>query len=580
MKITFRVWILAISLALAAITIINGSSFYRILAGVIILLIPFVLTRVDSRAGKIIAIIILTLSFVYVVYASAETGVVVSSVGKNSTAFNEGLRQGMVITSINSEVIEDVNSYIKVMGETLPSAEEKKIVITTKDGEIILLTNKTLNITVEDTKPTTIKTGLDLSGGARALIRPDKELNSNEMSDLIAITSNRLNVFGLSDITVRGVTDLEGVNFMLVEVAGVTPTDLEELVAKQGKFEARIGNGTVGGSSVIFSNSSGTNISEETISGLEVNVSERGKLVFRGGEGDISDVCRNRAECSGVIGCSDNQGEFICNFRFTIFLTPDAAETHASVTQEIPLDDSGQYLTERLYLYVDDAEVDSLLIGSDLRGQVTTQISIQGSGVGLTEDEANDDARASMKKLQTILITGSLPYKLHLEKLDSISPSLGREFTKNIIFLAVIVFVVICALLFIRYRRLKITLAVILTVLSEATLTLAVAALIRWNLDAPSIAGIIAGMGVGINDQIIILDESISKEDAGLGERIRRALFIILGAFFTIVAAMLPLFWAGTGLLRGFALTTIIGVTVGILITRPAFADIIKRISE
>ena len=43
---------------------------------------------------------------------------------------------------------------------------------------------------------------------------------------------------------------------------------------------------------------------------------------------------------------------------------------------------------------------------------------------------------------------------------------------------------------------------------------------------------------------------------------------------------MLPLFWAGAGMLRGFALTTIIGVTGGILITRPAFADILKRIQK
>jgi len=34
------------------------------------------------------------------------------------------------------------------------------------------------------------------------------------------------------------------------------------------------------------------------------------------------------------------------------------------------------------------------------------------------------------------------------------------------------------------------------------------------------------------------------------------------------------------GLLRGFALTTIISVTIGILITRPAFAEIVKRIQK
>ena len=104
--------------------------------------------------------------------------------------------------------------------------------------------------------------------------------------------------------------------------------------------------------------------------------------------------------------------------------------------------------------------------------------------------------------------------------------------------------------------------------------------MIGWNLDAPSIAGIIAGMGTGVNDQIVIIEESVSNKHINLRERIKRALFIILGAFFTIIAAMLPLFWAGAGMLKGFALTTIIGVTVGILITRPAFAEIIKRIEE
>ncbi|MDP2951624.1 MAG: protein translocase subunit SecD, partial [bacterium] len=99
-----------------------------------------------------------------------------------------------------------------------------------------------------------------------------------------------------------------------------------------------------------------------------------------------------------------------------------------------------------------------------------------------------------------------------------------------------------------------------------------------WNLDAPSIAGIIAGMGMGVNDQIVIIDESVSGKTESIKERIKRALFVIVGAFLTIVAAMLPLFWAGAGLLRGFAFTTLISVSVGILITRPAFADIIKKI--
>jgi len=84
-----------------------------------------------------------------------------------------------------------------------------------------------------------------------------------------------------------------------------------------------------------------------------------------------------------------------------------------------------------------------------------------------------------------------------------------------------------------------------------------------------------------VDDQIIILDEAGgAQESSSLKERIKRALFVIIGAFLTIVAAMIPLFWAGAGMLRGFALTTIIGVSVGILVTRPAFADIVRMLKE
>jgi preprotein translocase subunit SecD len=233
-----------------------------------------------------------------------------------------------------------------------------------------------------------------------------------------------------------------------------------------------------------------------------------------------------------------------------------------------------------LQLILDDKLVDTLLISEGLKGSETTTISISGSGTGATKEEAYNSAQTNMKKLQTILITGSLPYKLEIVKLDSASPILGKQFTKNIIYLGLVVFSIVSILLFIKYRKIKITLAVILTMFSEALITLGIAALIKWNLDAPSIAGIIAGMGTGVNDQIVIIDESVSEGQENLKEKIKRAFFIIIGAFFTIIAAMLPLFWAGAGLLRGFALTTIIGVCVGILITRPAFGEIIKKIQE
>jgi preprotein translocase subunit SecD len=87
-------------------------------------------------------------------------------------------------------------------------------------------------------------------------------------------------------------------------------------------------------------------------------------------------------------------------------------------------------------------------------------------------------------------------------------------------------------------------------------------------------------VGTGIDSQLIVLDEANQKESLSLKEKLRRAFKIILGAYFTALVALLPLIWAGAGLLKGFAITTIIGISVGVLITRPAFTDIIRFIEE
>lgn len=504
-KLTFRIWILIIALFLAALMIFNWNTMFT-------------------------------------------SGVEVKSIERNSTAYLKGIRQGMVIQEINSKVIESQEDYISAISETFNSGNETRVSIKTDQDTFIFLANNLTEIIVEPISRTKVKTGLDLSGGTRAIIRPENfTATQAQIDDLVSITDQRLNAFGLNDVTVRSAKDLGGDTFMIVEIASATPSDIKNLLGQQGKFEAKVGNATV----------------------------------FEGGNKDVSDVCRNDATCSGVRECFASQGGYVCNFDFVIYLNENAAQKHANVTSRLGLDGTGKYLNESLYLFVDNNEVDSLLISSGLRGQVTTEILIQGSGSGTTRDEAIKVAKENMNRLQTILLTGSLPYKLEIVKLDTISPTLGKEFEKNIIFLAAIVFCIISIALFIKYRRIKVTLAVILTMFSEAFLTLAIASFIKWNLDASAIAGIIAGMGTGVNDQILIVDETLSGEQTSesIKQKVKRALFIIVGAFLTIIAAMLPLFWAGAGMLRGFALTTIIGVSVGIIITRPAFADIIKKIA-
>lgn len=480
---------------------------------------------------------------------SFSSGVVVTSIEVNSTAYEQGLRPGMKIDQINSIEISTEEDYFNALSNIFKN-EEVKVDILSENQHIIFLATEPPALTVGETPKSKIKTGLDLSGGARAVVRAEnKSISDAEIDDLVSITSERLNAFGLKDTTVKSAKDLDGNNYMIIEIAGATQKDISDLLESQGKFEAKIGN----------------------------------KTVFVGGQDkDVRDVCRNDATCASITTCSPAQGSVFCNFAFTVYLSQEAAERHAEITKEFPLDETGQYLSEKLILLIDDREVDSLLISSGLQGQATTQISIQGSGTGTNQEEAITNARLQMKKLQTVLLTGSLPYKLEVVKLDTISPTLGKEFTRNIFILGLFVFLGVSIAIFARYRKIKISLSVILTMFSEVFITLGLAALFKWNLDAPSIAGIIAGMGTGVNDQIIIIDEATSNKGSSSSEsvkqRVKRALFIIFGAFLTIIAAMLPLFWAGAGLLKGFALTTIIGISVGIFITRPAFADIIKKL--
>ena len=475
-------------------------------------------------------------------------GVVIQSVESNSTSFNQGLRQGQIITSIDGTNINNLDDFSKILKEKNPTKEKFKTVIMTDQGEFIIYSNNTLEITVSDVPKTKIKTGLDLTGGARALVQAkDQKLTSQELSDLIDVTRNRLNVYGISDVKVLPISDLQGNKYMLVEVAGATPQDLKELISQQGKFEAKIGNETA----------------------------------FIGGKRDIESVCSS-PQCSGIQSCTPSDSGQFCNFAFSIYLSEEAAKRQAAITQnlDVNISSSGRYLSKPLELYVDDKLVDSLLISEDLKGRVTTQIQISGSGSGATREEAFTNSEASMHKLQTILKTGSLPYQLEITKLDTVSPKLGKDFIRSILLAGIAALLAVCVVIFVRYRKIKASLALLLTSISEVIIILGVAALIKWNLDLLSIAGILATIGTGIDQQIIILDESRQSASLSLKQKMKRALVIILGAFFTGIASLIPLWWAGAGLIKGFVFTTIIGITAGILITRPAFLDIVKMIEE
>ncbi|MBN1274900.1 PDZ domain-containing protein [Candidatus Woesearchaeota archaeon] len=548
----------------------------------------------------IILIVALLLAAIAIHPTLNDDGVAIRSVARNSSAAIAGFEspgpnvhptQREVILKVDNQPVTDEESYHSLVDGLEPGdqvtittnkktyfVEVKPLYNITYLDEYENVTheaynetlNETVNVTVQQQKTlrevigaediglsvyarpiNNVRKGLDLEGGTRVLLKPDEEVDEEELDIIIANIKQRLNVYGVSDIVVRPTRDLEGNAFISVEIAGVNKDEVRELLSQQGKFEAKVGQETV----------------------------------FLGGN-DIAYVCRT-ADCSGIDpqrGCGQGaDDQWHCSFRFSITLEPDAAERQAAATKDLDVimeEDGEGYLSKNLSLYLDDQLVDELRISSGLKGSAQTQISITGGGSGGTQQEAMQNTLDNMKQLQTVLITGSLPVKLNIVKTDAISPALGRTFVKNIMLIALLAMLAVVVVVFIRYREWRISLPMIITMLSEVIILLGIASLIGWRLDLAAIAGIIIAVGTGVDHQIVIADETFKKRAEALSwqDKLKRAFFIIMAAYFTTLVAMLPLWFAGAGLLKGFALTTILGVSIGVFITRPAYATILETL--
>ncbi|MFA5141472.1 MAG: hypothetical protein WC471_00695 [Candidatus Woesearchaeota archaeon] len=569
------------------------------------------LNQIFKNARVIILIIAVILALVSINPDPFREGVAIRSIAANSSANFAGMANPNPaiapmarerIIEINSKPIANVEEYNAIVSALaintsakittnlktyylivqpnikttiLPELEAKEVTETVTDDITNVTSNVTKTIYVNKIKteilgpkelgieiynaPTNnIKKGLDLQGGTRVLLAPEYQLSADNMTLLIDNLKQRLNVYGLSDIVVTQANDLptylggSGKQYVLIEIAGASKSEVTELLSKQGKFEAKVGDETV----------------------------------FIGGR-DITFVCRD-ATCSGIdpqYGCQQvSAGEAVCRFRFSIAMTPEAAERQARVTDKLDIvaENNQEYLSKSLELYLDDSKVDELRIAADLKGRATTDIQITGAGSGRTQQEAMSNALEQMKKLQTVLKTGSLPIKLEMTNVEAISPTLGKEFVNNSLEIGILVIIAVSLLIGFWYRKAKIITPIVCTLIAETILLLGMAALIGWNIDLAAIAGILIAIGTGVDNLIVITDQVLygdaAKQTATWKERIKESFSIIMGSYLTLTVAMLPLMFAGAGMLKGFAITTILGASFGVFIARPAYAAMIEII--
>lgn len=218
-----------------------------------------------------------------------------------------------------------------------------------------------------------------------------------------------------------------------------------------------------------------------------------------------------------------------------------------------------------------------------LRSTPTISEDVAGKPLGsmiITTGGESETAKKRAEDLRLVL-SQRLPVGISLESEDWIEPRLGAEFMDEAVRAIFIALVGVGLLIYFRYKHLKISAAIMGTMLSELVIILGLSSALGWTVGLPEIGGLIVVVGTGVDHQIIITDEVLRgalphAQRVSLKGRIGRAFSIIFVAAATTIAAMLMLATVGFGAMRGFALITIVGTLIAVLLTRPAYARVLR----
>ena len=201
----------------------------------------------------------------------------------------------------------------------------------------------------------------------------------------------------------------------------------------------------------------------------------------------------------------------------------------------------------------------SVLLDNQIRSVATIQSTISDSGRinGLaTEQEASG--------LALVLRTGALPAGITYLQERTIGPSLGADSIREGILAGLTGMMAVVVVMLIYYKKAGIN--AVLALLLNTLLLIAALAYFSATLTLPGIAGIILTVGMAVDSNVLIF-ERIREElragktvpaavDAGFG----KAWWTIVDTHVTTIVSCLFLFLFGTGPVRGFAVTLVIGL--------------------
>jgi preprotein translocase subunit SecD len=185
------------------------------------------------------------------------------------------------------------------------------------------------------------------------------------------------------------------------------------------------------------------------------------------------------------------------------------------------------------------------------------------------------------------LRAGALPAPVNILEERTVGPSLGSDSIRQGI-MATLIGSILVILFMMIYYRISGTIAD-LALIINIVLVLGVLAAFRATLTLPGIAGLLLTVGVAVDANILIFERI--REELRTGKTIRlsldtgynRAFMTIIDTHITGIVSAVFLIMFGTGPIKGFAVTTIIGLLASlftaVFVTRVIFDYIISNFS-
>ena len=197
--------------------------------------------------------------------------------------------------------------------------------------------------------------------------------------------------------------------------------------------------------------------------------------------------------------------------------------------------------------------------------RATVNTVIAGGKGEITGNFTADEA----KNLATLILSGALPLNLTQLEVSAISATLGVEALDRAIQAGIIGVALVMLFMLFRYRLCGLVADIALTIYIMIVVLLL--ALTGAQLTLPGVAGIILGIGMAVDANVVIFERIREEVKNGrpIGSAVRKgfsnALSAIIDSNVTTIIAAVVLYAFGTGSVRGFALTLGIGVATSLV---------------